>query len=722
MNRFLNRVTTLFLMLLSVIPLVHLILCSFELEADQRLPLFLLAAVLFCWLVFSFLPYKLPGLLLCAALTALFCFGRRELLAAQFNDILDRVAVTYYLRFGSNENFTLISQVQSHTEALLILGLVMAALLGLALNSREERVFLSMLVCTPVTFLCLLVCGNIPAWIMLCLSLSTVLLLCTGRLFERDSNLGRSFFVLILPVTLMLCGLLTFKGPASYNYDRQDRSLLQLAQAFTNRLTAAFNQVDGEVLPVNVLTPNDNGSIPNEENDRWNDGAGRLDVAAVTDENQLQEVLMRVTAGRDGHVYLRHCSYGGYTGTGWGTAPEYPGGTVPNFAARAVESSGMAETEEVLIELVAAGSSLLYLPYYTAVDFDSDAYANGSGIEYSLRHMSYEGSYRVLSLPANLRDAELAYRQFVYSSYLSLPESTRDALLDIAEENALNGDDVLESVSLVAEFVRNSAVYNIDTQPYPSEDYAVYLLTEGTEGYCVHFATAVAAMYRALGIPARIVSGVLAETVADTPVEVRRLNEHAWVEVYLDGTGWLPVEVTPGSADGSGEGSSGQSAEAALPGGEDSQPTPEPLPSSAEENGGGASGSNSTERETVTEPSPGSGESAPLLLIIPFLLLLLAIPALWYLVRRRWWKRQLSGERNQAAIAIWRCARRICSFGGEMPPVIAQTAQRAFYGRGLAGDHELDAPRQALEQLREDIYRSLPWYKKLIFQYLQGLK
>ena len=27
MNRFLNRVTTLFLMLLSVIPLVHLILC-----------------------------------------------------------------------------------------------------------------------------------------------------------------------------------------------------------------------------------------------------------------------------------------------------------------------------------------------------------------------------------------------------------------------------------------------------------------------------------------------------------------------------------------------------------------------------------------------------------------------------------------------------------------------------------------------------------------------
>ena len=126
MNRLLNRVTTLFLMLLSVIPLVHLILCSFGLEADQRLPLFLLAAVLFCWLVFSFLPYKLPGLLLCAALIALFCLGRRELLSAQFNDILDKVAVTYYLRFGTNEQISLISQVQSHTEALLVLGLVTA--------------------------------------------------------------------------------------------------------------------------------------------------------------------------------------------------------------------------------------------------------------------------------------------------------------------------------------------------------------------------------------------------------------------------------------------------------------------------------------------------------------------------------------------------------------------------------------------------------------------
>ena len=721
MNRFLNRLSTLFLMLLSVIPLVHLFLFSFGLEADQRLPLFLLAAVLFCSLVFSLLPYKLPGLLLCAALIVLFCIGRRELLSAQFNDILDRMAVTYYLRFGTNEEVSLISQVQSHTEALLILGLVLAVLLGLSLNSREERVFLSMLVCVPAALLCLLVNGLVPAWIMLCLSLFAALLFCTGRIQERDSNLGRSFFVLFLPAAFLLCGLLLFKGPENYDYNRQPKSLTALAQDLSGSLSALFRPSEGETLPVSVLFPTEDGTAPTGDSHQ-SDGAGRLDASAITEEEQLQDVLLRLTAERGGQLYLRRCSFGSYTGTGWGTAPEYPVGSVLNFAARAVENSGLAETEEIRIELVGDDTGLLYLPYYTGSDFDSDAGIQSSERSYSLTRMVYEGSYRALALPRELRDAELSYRQFVYSNYLALPESSKAALLAIAGENALQTGDVLESVSRVAEFVRGSAAYNIFTQPYPSEDYAVYLLTEGTEGYCVHFATAAAAMYRALGIPARLVTGILAEAVAGTPVEVRRLNEHAWVEVYIDGTGWLPVEVTPGSTDGSGEGSSGQSAEPALPGGEDSQPTPEPLPSSAEENGGGASGSNSTERETATEPSPGSGESAPLLLILPILLLLLAIPALWYLVRRRWWKRQLSGERNQAAIAIWRCARRLCSFGGEMPPVIAQTAQRAFYGRGLAGDHELDAPRQALEQLREDIYRSLPWYKKLIFQFLHGLK
>lgn len=718
-NRFLNRVTTLFLMLLSVIPLVHLILCSFGLEADQRLPLFLLAAVLFCWLVFSFLPYRLPGLLLCVGLIALFCFGRRELLGAQFSDILDKIAVTYYLRFGTNERFTLVPQVQTHTEALLVLGLSISTLLGLTLNAREERVFLSLLVCVPVTFLCLLVYGLIPAWIMLCLSLFAALMLCTGRIFELDGNTGRSFFVLFLPVALMLCVLLLFKGPDSYDDNRPNMSLMAMAQELSAKVSALFQPEDGQMLPVNVVLP-ESDSLSEGDNHRQNEGAGRLDLAAATAESQLQDLLMLVTARQSGHLYLRYCSYGSYTGTGCGTAPEYPGGTVPNFSARAVENSGPVETEEIHIELVDAGGNLMYLPYYIDLDFDSDAYRSGSEHAYSLTRMIYDGSYRSLSLPASLRDAELSYRQFVYGNYLALPETTRGTLLDIAVENRLQGEDVLESVSLVAEFVRNSGTYNIDTQPYPSDDYAVYLLTEGTEGYCVHFATAAAAMYRALGIPARMVTGVLAETVADTPLEVRRLNEHAWVEVYIDGIGWLPVEVTPGSLDGSNEDHGEEPTETAQPG-DQSQPTPEPVPSVTPDSGSKPGVSPDGATACAEQPSV-KGTTGPVLPALLAALLLLAASALWYWGRRYHWKRQLTGERNKAAINTWRCAKKICSFGSEMPPVITQNAQRAFYGRGLGSAKELKAGCQALEQLREETYAGLPWYKKLVFKYVHGLK
>ena len=112
----------------------------------------------------------------------------------------------------------------------------------------------------------------------------------------------------------------------------------------------------------------------------------------------------------------------------------------------------------------------------------------------------------------------------------------------------------------------------------------------------------------------------------------------------------------------------------------------------------------------------------PVLLALLAVLLLLAAPFLWYLGRRQRWKKQLGGERNKAAISIWRCAKRICSFGGEMPPVIAQNAQRAFYGRGLDSGKELKAGRQALEQLRKETYAALPWHKKLLFKYVHGLK
>jgi len=79
-------------------------------------------------------------------------------------------------------------------------------------------------------------------------------------------------------------------------------------------------------------------------------------------------------------------------------------------------------------------------------------------------------------------------------------------------------------------------------------------------GYCEYFATAMAVMLRASGIPARVAVGFLPgspdpdlepTTGIDGDVyEVRSSDAHAWVEVLFPGQGWIKFDPTP-RADGS---------------------------------------------------------------------------------------------------------------------------------------------------------------------------
>lgn len=70
-------------------------------------------------------------------------------------------------------------------------------------------------------------------------------------------------------------------------------------------------------------------------------------------------------------------------------------------------------------------------------------------------------------------------------------------------------------------------------------------------GYDVQYAAAAVMMFRYYGIPSRYVEGYLLtpETVKEAgtaeTVTVSQKYAHAWPEIYLDGIGWIPVEVTP---------------------------------------------------------------------------------------------------------------------------------------------------------------------------------
>merc|ERR1711965_622009 len=72
-------------------------------------------------------------------------------------------------------------------------------------------------------------------------------------------------------------------------------------------------------------------------------------------------------------------------------------------------------------------------------------------------------------------------------------------------------------------------------------------LFESQVGFCGHYASALAAVMRSADVPARVVSGYLGgrqiDPITGTPyLELRQSDAHAWVEVWLEGSGWQQVD------------------------------------------------------------------------------------------------------------------------------------------------------------------------------------
>jgi transglutaminase-like putative cysteine protease len=65
-------------------------------------------------------------------------------------------------------------------------------------------------------------------------------------------------------------------------------------------------------------------------------------------------------------------------------------------------------------------------------------------------------------------------------------------------------------------------------------------------GYCEQFATSMALMARAVGVPSRVVLGFTpGEPINDDTVQVYDKNAHSWVELWIPSYGWMAFDPTP---------------------------------------------------------------------------------------------------------------------------------------------------------------------------------
>jgi transglutaminase-like putative cysteine protease len=102
-------------------------------------------------------------------------------------------------------------------------------------------------------------------------------------------------------------------------------------------------------------------------------------------------------------------------------------------------------------------------------------------------------------------------------------ERERDAVLTDADHAILQR---------LEDHFRDRFVYTLDAIPPPGRDPIEWFLTEGREGHCEYFASAMVAMCRALGIHARVVTGFATSEFDEARGEylARRNHAHAWVE------------------------------------------------------------------------------------------------------------------------------------------------------------------------------------------------
>ena len=150
---------------------------------------------------------------------------------------------------------------------------------------------------------------------------------------------------------------------------------------------------------------------------------------------------------------------------------------------------------------------------------------------------------------------ESYYNSYVYSHFLDLPEETRALMHDIWGDVSFDGGAHLgyaKAKQSILEWLGENVDYGESISARRSEsDFLKDFLTVSKRGYDVHYATATVVMMRYFGIPARYVEGYLitpeqaAEAQSGEAFTLTEEVAHAWAEIYQDGIGWIPFEVTP---------------------------------------------------------------------------------------------------------------------------------------------------------------------------------
>ena len=100
-------------------------------------------------------------------------------------------------------------------------------------------------------------------------------------------------------------------------------------------------------------------------------------------------------------------------------------------------------------------------------------------------------------------------------------------------------------ITAVTEYMMSHYSYSLTAHPGNGDKISDFLLHEHA-AHCEYFASAGVMLLRILGVPSRYVTGYYAHETEGSSTVVRQRDSHAWVESWVDGVGWVTVDMTPG--------------------------------------------------------------------------------------------------------------------------------------------------------------------------------
>lgn len=223
-----------------------------------------------------------------------------------------------------------------------------------------------------------------------------------------------------------------------------------------------------------------------------------------------------------------------------------------------------------------------YIPYYTDLYDKDNSFSSGDphnnpvGSTYEIKYYPYFSSYDYSESKKDSLLEDPDYSKYINENCsVNTPEMNsylNDTLSAISFDESLTGNAYrLDSANKIYDYFCENFYYTMSPGSTPrNRDFTDYFLNSQKRGFCAHFATATVLLLRAKGIPARYCEGyiipltliaengvLLDESFDDwysghttfgqnsvISVEVNDSYAHAWVEIYLDGYGFVPFEAT----------------------------------------------------------------------------------------------------------------------------------------------------------------------------------